>query len=595
MAKQDDRVKIRELPPEDGDKNITSADWLAIGKKATEITVKASVGEVIGSGIQAGDGIQVDNIDNDSFTGVKITNTYSAPEVDLSDIQDDINTNKTDIANLQNNKVAAFAHVDPKPPYPPSKGDLWWDTNTAKMYVYTGDAWVVTTPGASGKNYDDDIKSLDERIRRLPTTGGGTSDCGELVYVEQTVIFHAHNDDNEPDAKDASWYPGSIDTGAIVNMHGESDGYWMDHNNTTTGKTSASIIAALNIPTTASGLIITAYGRTDGGAGTSGDVELYIKSDKVPRRRCSHTLADNSFGSGSSYTTFIIPYTPDIELSAKVRGSGKTENRAIFYIEGYVTGCGTGGGTGGSGGGGNCFALGSVGADAWILRKTGGLSDGAIRGAGLSFVQGISTPSIAGGEALEYGDEHIKAGMILTQNPTTRHWPATITCDQGTFTRYSTHIGRSGNSDSMESYIYICTEVSGNCSGGSGSGGDTSALEAKITALEERLATPVLKYKFILKTGKARQYDLIKSSDEYDLNTLVPNYSNSDSVRFSFINDWRDNARHSNKVIKIVSSRNYFYQIDNDIWVFLRSNGKLSAHGDVSSGQMIEVEVWGKL
>lgn len=192
MAKQDDRVKIRELPPEDGDKNITSADWLAIGKKATEITVKASVGEVIGSGISAGSGIQVDNVDNDSFTGVRITNTYSAPEVDLSDIQDDINTNKTDIANLQNNKVAAFAHVDPKPPSPPSKGDLWWDTNTAKMYVYTGDAWVVTTPGASGKNYDDDIKSLDERIRRLPTTGGDTGSGGGSGNIVARAIYLAH-------------------------------------------------------------------------------------------------------------------------------------------------------------------------------------------------------------------------------------------------------------------------------------------------------------------------------------------------------------------------------------------------------------------
>ena len=83
MAKQDDRVKIRELSPEDGDKDISSADWLAIGKKNVETTVKASVGQVIKSAILPGKNIQIKQLTD----GVEVINTYESSEVDLSDIK----------------------------------------------------------------------------------------------------------------------------------------------------------------------------------------------------------------------------------------------------------------------------------------------------------------------------------------------------------------------------------------------------------------------------------------------------------------------------------------------------------------------------
>ena len=38
------------------------------------------------------------------------------------------------------------AHVSDTPPSTLTTGGLWWDTNTAKLYVYDGTSWVVTVP-----------------------------------------------------------------------------------------------------------------------------------------------------------------------------------------------------------------------------------------------------------------------------------------------------------------------------------------------------------------------------------------------------------------------------------------------------------------
>ena len=38
------------------------------------------------------------------------------------------------------------AHVAETPPSTLTTGGLWWDTNTARLYVYDGTSWVVTIP-----------------------------------------------------------------------------------------------------------------------------------------------------------------------------------------------------------------------------------------------------------------------------------------------------------------------------------------------------------------------------------------------------------------------------------------------------------------
>lgn len=53
------------------------------------------------------------------------------------------------ISDLENSKPAAsLVHVDQTPLPAPVKGNLWWDTNTATLYVYEGAAWVQANIGA---------------------------------------------------------------------------------------------------------------------------------------------------------------------------------------------------------------------------------------------------------------------------------------------------------------------------------------------------------------------------------------------------------------------------------------------------------------
>jgi hypothetical protein len=94
------------------------------------------------------------------------------------------------------------------------------------------------------------------------------------------------------------------------------------------------------IPSTASGIIVTAYGSTDGGSGTSGNVKVYLRSSKITERLASHTYADNSYGSGSTHNTFIIPYTSTIDLKSVIIGAG-SGSFAKFYVEGYIAGGGS--------------------------------------------------------------------------------------------------------------------------------------------------------------------------------------------------------------------------------------------------------------
>lgn len=65
----------------------------------------------------------------------------------------------TDITGLENRVTTlenkqhvgvAGVHVAEKPPITTTNGALWWDTNTASMYVFDSDAWVVTNPGGAG-------------------------------------------------------------------------------------------------------------------------------------------------------------------------------------------------------------------------------------------------------------------------------------------------------------------------------------------------------------------------------------------------------------------------------------------------------------
>jgi hypothetical protein len=138
MAQEDNRIKIRELP----DSDIAGSDFLAIAKSDIEKTVHASIREIIQAGLdlEPGQGISIDTTD----TGFKITNTG---EFDSSELEQDIKNLQDQIDALTN---GANVYTQEQPPPNANQGDLWWDTNTAAMYVKYNGVWVQSNLTASG-------------------------------------------------------------------------------------------------------------------------------------------------------------------------------------------------------------------------------------------------------------------------------------------------------------------------------------------------------------------------------------------------------------------------------------------------------------
>lgn len=138
---EDNRIKIRELPAGD----VSGSDTIAVAKNNIEKTVQASLTDAVRAGltIEAGPGITV----TQTATGIKISGTA---EFDDGDIQSDLSDLQAQINALKNADPGASVKAQPSPPTGSSNGDLWWDTNTASMYIRYNSAWVQTNGGGGG-------------------------------------------------------------------------------------------------------------------------------------------------------------------------------------------------------------------------------------------------------------------------------------------------------------------------------------------------------------------------------------------------------------------------------------------------------------
>ena len=140
MAQEDNRIKIRELP----DSDVNGSDLLAIAKSDIEKTVHASIREIIQAGLdlEPGAGISIESTD----AGFKIINTG---EFDDSEMRQQIANLQAEIDQLKN-MGGANVFTQEKPPVVATQGDLWWDTNTAALYVKYNDVWIQSNLTASG-------------------------------------------------------------------------------------------------------------------------------------------------------------------------------------------------------------------------------------------------------------------------------------------------------------------------------------------------------------------------------------------------------------------------------------------------------------
>jgi len=140
MAVEDNRIKIRELPASD----VSGDDVLAVAKHNIEKTVQATIYDVVKSGmtIEAGDGITV----TPTETGVRITGTAEFDDTSIQNRLNDLQAQVTALSNVETPSVKA----QPSPPSGATTGDLWWDTNTANMYIRYNGAWVQSNGGSGG-------------------------------------------------------------------------------------------------------------------------------------------------------------------------------------------------------------------------------------------------------------------------------------------------------------------------------------------------------------------------------------------------------------------------------------------------------------
>jgi len=138
---EDNRIKIRELPAGD----VSGSDTIAVAKNNIEKTVQASLTDAVRAGltIEAGPGITV----TQTATGIKISGTA---EFDDGDIRSDLSDLQAQINALKNADPGTSVKAQPSPPIGSSNGDLWWDTNTASMYIRYNSAWVQTNGGGGG-------------------------------------------------------------------------------------------------------------------------------------------------------------------------------------------------------------------------------------------------------------------------------------------------------------------------------------------------------------------------------------------------------------------------------------------------------------
>lgn len=136
MSQETNRIKIRELDPTT---DISSDDQLAIAVPNPDRTLRVSVSDVVQTGItlQAGSNI--------SITKQGTTHTIAA----TSTAHDDSALASRVLAlenRLNNLSVGSSVTTSPAPPVDAVQGDMWWDTNTARLYVQYNNVWVQCNP-----------------------------------------------------------------------------------------------------------------------------------------------------------------------------------------------------------------------------------------------------------------------------------------------------------------------------------------------------------------------------------------------------------------------------------------------------------------
>jgi len=326
-----------------------------------------------------------------------------------------------------------LAHVGEYPPTDDvGNGRLWWDTNTARMYVYDTNAWVVTTPGGTGGAGG--------------ASGTGTMTIGRVLNLSTDYLSGT----NPP------YVVGPIPAGEwLVQLQCQQN-----LENGTDEDVSASISKKYSVPQ-GEYLWFKQQAQT---AISSGLAELYTSTFVRPAESASWnlytttstprawtTIDPNKNGedgitfSGSQGGT-PIPNGSAIEIVSTSGDTSALEAR-IAALESQSTGSGWG--------------LGSIGAYGSFFNPAG---SGANH---FSFtimpgIANVRVPDGTGSFALSnYSGE---TDGVLDGQPYPGKGsmpPASITCNQGTFTRteqYETRVGAGEGTDNTF-YAYICTAV----------------------------------------------------------------------------------------------------------------------------------------
>ena len=194
---EDNRIKIRQLPESD----VSGSDTIAIAKNNIEKTVQASLTDAVRAGltIEAGPGITV----TQTQTGVKITGTAeyddTSTQAKLADLQSQLDALK----NVENSGASVKAQQ--KPPKSSSEGDLWWDTNTANMYIKYNGAWVQTNGGAGGASAD--IADTGAPGVVAPNDSFRVSHTGNMTLNSYVTIPTLDTSDANGDLNRKRWKP----------------------------------------------------------------------------------------------------------------------------------------------------------------------------------------------------------------------------------------------------------------------------------------------------------------------------------------------------------------------------------------------------
>lgn len=200
MSEETNRIKIRELP----DSDLTAQDLVALAKSDIEKTVHATIRDVIKAGLDldAGNGIQIDTTD----TGFKITNVG---ELDTSDLDRQVINLQAelDALKLAMNNLAMGVVASPEPPENVGQGTLWWDTNTASMYIKYNGVWIQSNLSTAGAG-DMPIANTDVLGGVMPDDSFQVRHDGTLKLSHNVTLTSANHDHDGDGLDDAvRWTP----------------------------------------------------------------------------------------------------------------------------------------------------------------------------------------------------------------------------------------------------------------------------------------------------------------------------------------------------------------------------------------------------